>query len=163
MGRSRAGAAMAFLDWIGIVRALFGMLHADGDVLAAAAGFTHAMRPNGAVQCAGDNLRIGSGVVEHLLFNGLCTLLQRAVHAHAELQIGRHVGQIVAQIIKALQFHRHGHFLPAEPPASRPRSTARCRCAWPGRRPADYSPYRFLPASRNPRRTWPAGCDSPCR
>ena len=128
---------MAFLDWIGIVRSLFGMLHADGDVLAAAAGFTHAMRPNGAVQRAGDDLRIGSGVVEHLLFDGLRALLQRMIHTRAELQIGRHVGQVVLQVIKALQFHRHGHFLLAAPPASKPRSTARCKCAWPGRRRAD--------------------------
>ena len=33
----------------------------------------------------------------------------------------------------------------------------------PGRRRVGYTPYRSLPASRNPRRTWPAGCDSPCR
>ena len=108
-------------------------------------------------------VRSGRSVVEHLLFNGLCTLLQRAVHARAELQIGRHVGQVVLQVIKALQFHRHVHFLPMAPPASRPRSTAQYRCAWPGRRRADCTPYRSLPASRNPRHTWPAGCDSPCR
>ena len=103
---------MAFLDWIGIVRALFGMLHADGDVLAAAAGFTHAMRPNGAVQCAGDDLWIGRSVMEHLLLNGLRAFLQRAVHARAELQIGRHVGQVIPKIVKALQFHRHLPYLP---------------------------------------------------
>ena len=86
------------LDRIGIVRALFGMLYADSDVLATTAGFSNTVGTNGTVQRAGDNLGIGSGVVEHLFFDGLCTLLQRAVHARAELQIERHVGQVVLQI-----------------------------------------------------------------
>ena len=95
MRRSGRRAAMAFLDWIGIVRALLGMLYADGDLLAAAAGFSNTVRPNGTVQRAGDDLGIGRGVMKHLLLDGLCTLLQRTVHARAELQIGRHVGQVV--------------------------------------------------------------------
>ena len=63
--------------------------------------------------CSAPVMICGSeSVVEHLLLDGLRALLQRAVHTRAELQIGRHVGQVISKIIKALQFHRHLPYLP---------------------------------------------------
>ena len=102
MGWRRTGAAMAVLDRVGIVRALFGMLDADGDILAATAGLAHVMCSDGTVQRAGDDFRVGRSVVQHLFLDGLRAFLQRTVYALPEFQIGRHVGQIIAQVVKAL-------------------------------------------------------------